>query len=394
MFVYSTNSVGITQRVVATLVACAVVMATVGIYNTAQAANLTFVSNTLTDSTPLLASGHLISFIAEGAILVGENITVTFDNDDAGAGGQSFNGGDISAAITDATDLTFTVNGSGAVAPTFVSSDTDSFVVNGIAATAGQEVEIIVALAAGVTNPAKVLAAGIGDSYEIAVAVANTAGPDSGNTRVVIIDNVVVTAEVATSFEFEVRPVDVGVTVNGLTTTGSSSSTTIPFGELTAGPGNDEFIAQQLSVITNSINGFVVTVEKDGELRSSTGAEIDTFFDATDETSPTAWASPNSTLAFGENGWGHWGMTTEDGDVNDAAAPDFTGTDEYIAVLDTPQTIFGHSSVCDGTTTGGGNATTDDECLTEVGYRIEISSLQEAGDDYTATLTYIATPTF
>jgi len=392
MFVKSTIQVGVTQRVVATLVACAVVMATVGVYSTAQAANLTLVSNTLTDSTPGLASGHLISFIAQGAILAGENITVTFDNDDAGAPGQSFNSGDISAAIVDATDLTFTVNGGGAAAPTFVSSDTDSFTVNGIAATAGQEVEIIVALAAGVTNPAKVLPDGVGDSYEINISVANAAGPDSGNTRVVIIDNVVVTAQVATSFEFEVRPVDVGISINGLATTGSSSSTTIPFGELVSGV--PKFIGQQLSVVTNAINGFIVTVEKDGALLSSTGADIDTFTNGTDVVVPGAWAGPTGTLAAGENGWGHWGMTTEDGDVNDVTAPNFAGTDEYVAVLDTPQTIFGHTSVCDGVTTGAGNAGDDDACLTEVGYRIEISSLQEAGDDYTATLTYIATPTF
>jgi hypothetical protein len=32
--------------------------------------------------------------------------------------------------------------------------------------------------------------------------------------------------------------------------------------------------------------------------------------------------------------------------------------------------------------------------VTEVGYKIEITPLQEAADDYTTTLTYIATPTF
>jgi hypothetical protein len=391
MFVNSTNTVGVTQRVVATLVACAVVMATIGIYNTAQAANLTFVSNTLTDSTPSLASGHLISFIAEGDILVGENITVTFDNDDAGAGGQSFNGGDISAAITDATDLTFTVGGGATSSPSFVSSDTDSFVVNGIAATAGQEVEIIVALAAGVTNPAKVLAAGIGDSYEIAVAVANAAGPDSGNTRVVIIDSVVVTAQVATQFSFEVRPVDTGITINGEATTGSSSTTTIPFGELAVGTA--EFIAQQLAVETNAINGYVVTVEKDGALLSSTGADIDTFVEGSNLLVPGAWATPVAVLNS-EDTYGHWGMTTEDGDVNDATYTAISAADRFVAVLDTPRAVMGHTGVCDGLATGAGDASDDDECVTEVGYKIQITALQEAGDDYTATLTYIATPIF
>jgi hypothetical protein len=366
-------------------------MATIGIYNTAQAANLTFVSNTLTDSTPVLASGHLISFIAQGAILVGENITVTFDNDDAGAVGQSFNGGNISTAISDATNLAFAVNGGATSSPTFVSSDTDSFVVNGIAATAGQEVEIIVALAAGVTNPAKVLAAGIGDSYEIAVAVANAAGPDSGNTRVVIIDSVVVTAQVATQFSFEVRPVDTGVTINGEATTGSSSTTTIPFGELIV--GTPEFIAQQLSVETNAINGYIVTVQKDGALLSSTGADIDTFIEGNNLTVPAAWATPVAVLNT-EDTYGHWGMTTEDLNVNDATYTAISAADRFVAVLDTPRAVMGHTGVCDGLATGAGTAADDDECLTEVGYKIQITALQEAGDDYTATLTYIATPIF
>jgi hypothetical protein len=380
MFVNSTNTVGVTQRVVATLVACAVVMATIGFYHTAQAANFTSVSNTLTDSTPSTLSGHTFAFTVPAtggtAIAPGDTTTITFDA--------------LFAGVTDVVDgdVTVTVNAADvSVAATVDGASATEVTITGITVAAGEEVVVAIANTR-ITNPAKVLADGIGDSYEFPIANAN----DSGNTRVVIIDNVVVTAEVATSFEFEVRPVDVGVTVNGLATTGSSSSTTIPFGELAVGV--PEFIAQQLSVITNSLNGFVVTVEKDGELRSSTGADIDTFIDATNETTPTAWVSPDSTLAFGENGWGHWGMTTEDGDVNDVAAPNFAGTDEYIAVLDSPQTIFGHNSVCDGTTSGGGDATTDDFCLTEVGYRIEISSLQEAGDDYTATLTYIATPTF
>jgi hypothetical protein len=153
-------------------------------------------------------------------------------------------------------------------------------------------------------------------------------------------------------------------------------------------------MGQQLSVETNADNGFTVSVEQNGPLASSFGADIDSFFDATDELTPSAWDSPDGTLAFGENGWGHWGMTTEDGGLNNGAAADFTGTDQYIAVLNTPTIIFGHTSVCDGTTTGAGTAADDDLCLTQVGYKVEITPLQEAGDDYTTNLMYIATPRF
>ena len=382
MFV--TPTFGVSQRVVATLVACAVVMTSIGFYNVAQAANLTDVSNTLTDSTPSALSGHTFAFTVPSpggtAIAPGDTTTISFDAGFTGVG-----------TVVDG-DVTVSVGGVDVSGAATVSGSGQNVTVTGITVAAGQEVVVAIA-DTKITNPAKVLPAGVGDSYEFTISNAN----DSGNTRAVIIDNVIVTAEVATSFEFEVRPVATTTTVNGEATTIASASTSIPFGELVAGEA--EFIAQQLSVTSNALNGFIVTVEKDGELRSSTGADIDTFVDGANEVSPTAWASPdgqlnNVALTLPDDGWGHWGMTTEDGDVFSAGAPDFTGTDEYIAVLDTPQAIFGHNSVCDGTTTGAGDASSDDACLTEVGYKIEITALQEAGDDYTATLTYIATPTF
>jgi len=393
MFVTSTTTVGVSQRVVATLVACAVVLTSIGFYNTVQAANLTNVSNTLSTSEPSVDASHTINFTVPtgSSIASGNNIVITFDSRDDGSPGQDFNAGDISAAVGDASNLTIEVNGGGTSTPTFVSSDNDSFTISGVTASAGQEVEIVVAEAAGLTNPAKVNGAGVGDSYEIEIDVAN-ATSDLGRTRVAIIDTVEVTAIVPTQFEFEIRPVATSTTVNGEATTGGSSSTTIPFGELVADTA--EFIAQQLSVTTNARNGFIVTVEQSGPLLSSTGADIDNFIDGGTTTLPTAWDTPDGTLAFGEDGWGHWGMTTEDGDVFSAGAPDFGGSDEYIAVLDTPQVVFGHDGPSDGTTTGAGTSADDDIGVTEVGYKIEITSLQEAGDDYNTTLTYIATPTF
>jgi hypothetical protein len=384
------TQVGTLQRVVATLVACALVMWSIGSYSTAQAANLSDVSNTLTTSEPSVTAGHTISFTLPtgSSIAPGDDIVITFDSQDDGAGGQDFAGGDIGAAIDVAADVTFGVNAPAGTAATFVAEDVDSFTFEGVTASAGDTVEIVVADGI-LTNPAKVAGPGIGDSYEIEIDIANATN-DIGRTRVAIVETVQVTAIVPTVFDFEVRSVATSTTVNGEATTGGSSETLIPFQELVAGA--PEFIAQQLAVTTNARNGFVVTVEQSGPLASANGADIDSFFDATDETTPTAWASPNGTLAFGENGWGHWGMTTEDG--NTFGGPAFTAADQYIAVLNTPQIVFGHNGPSDGTTTGAGTAADDDIGVTEVGYKIEITPLQEAADDYNTTLTYIATPTF
>ena len=225
--------------------------------------------------------------------------------------------------------------------------------------------------------------------------MANTEN-DIGRTRVVIIDQVEVTAIVATTFDFVISPVDVGTSVGGENTTGSSSTTTIPFGILEA--GTPEFIAQQLNVTTNAAGGFVVTVEKDGALQSSTGADIDEFTDSDEGTgeydTPAAWQSPDGNLTFGENGWGHWGMVAVDNDLHSADTA-FANDDEYIAVPSTPRAVFAHNGPTDGLVgTGGPDTSTDDVGQTFVGYKVEITPLQEAGDDYNTTLTYIATPCF
>src|SRR5690606_27107150 len=105
-----------------------------------------------------------------------------------------------------------------------------------------------------------------------------------------IIDNVVVTAAVSTTFEFTVSSIDAAETVNGEATTVASTATTIPFGTLAA--GTPVTIGQRLNVSTNAAEGFVVTVEQDGNLLSSNGADIDGFIDGTYTDTPTAWVPP------------------------------------------------------------------------------------------------------
>ena len=97
---------------------------------------------------------------------------------------------------------------------------------------------------AQITNP------GTEGSREINVSFAD--GADTGETRVAIVNNVLVTATVDTVFTFAVTGVATGVDVNGVDTTGGSSTATlIPFGELTAGVASTA--AQSLSVSTNAV---------------------------------------------------------------------------------------------------------------------------------------------
>lgn len=366
MFAKATIDVRFAQQVVATLVACAVVLWSIGAYATAQAANLTNVSDTLSDSDLSVTSAHTIAFTIPAASALADGDTVTI----------SFPAGFTGVASVAGANTTITVDGVEDADPSYSSAGQD-VVFDNVAATAGQEV--VVAIDDGViTNP------GTEGSYEISIDTGT--GGDTGKTRVAIIDNVTVTAEVQTTFDFTIAGTATSTAINGTSTTGSTTATEIPFGVLSAGVV--ETLAQDLTVTTNARNGFVVTVASDGDLQSSTGAVIDNFADGSDlADTGTVWASPTNDVND-ETTWGHWGLTTDDGDLNSNGgfySGEF-GSGEYIAASTTPREVFHHDAPSDGTTTNIG--------ATTVGYQVEITALQEAAEDYTTTLTYVATPTF
>jgi hypothetical protein len=366
MFAKTTN-VGFAQRVVATLVACAMVLWSVGAYSKAQAANLTYVSDLLSTSEPAVTSAHTISFTPPtgSSVLAADSFVITFP-----AGFLNVNtvvGGDVSA----------TVNGGAVVVDSFTPAANSLTISLDTTANAGQKV--VVAIADGkITNPA------IG-SYEIVI----TTTSDVGKTRVAIVDTVLVSAIVQTTFDFTITGLATSTSVfAGLgTTTGSSSPTELAFGTLVA--GTPELLAQRLNVTTNAQHGFVVTVQSDGYLQSANGAIIDDFANGTDVSDTgTVWSTPSNNVLDAHT-WGHWGMASTDSDLDTLGGfytGDFGGTN-YIAVSSTtPREVFHHNGPSDGTTNNIGSST--------VAYKIQITGLQEAADDYQTTLTYVATPTF
>ncbi len=206
---------------------------------------------------------------------------------------------------------------------------------------------------------------------------------DLADTRVAIIDDVVVTATVDTSFTFTVSAVPTGVQVNGVTTSTTTTSTAIGFGTLSTAANASTTAAQRLNVSTNAANGFTVTVRQDQNLTSSTGADIDVFQDGGGAATPIAWAAPANTLGS-ENTYGHFGLTSDDATM---ASGDEFGTALFAGnFATTSRAVFYHNGPSDGTTANIGSTT--------VAYRIAISALQEAAGDYTNTLTYVATPVF
>jgi hypothetical protein len=231
---------------------------------------------------------------------------------------------------------------------------------------------------------------GTAGSYVIRTVVRTSGGAeiDRGDCRVAIIDDVIVTAAVDTTLTFVISGVAENTTINdeaATTTCTTTTATLIPFGIIAPGAANSKIAAQQLNVTTNANNGFTVTVFMNQNLTSSAGADIDRFYDDDATATPRTWLSPSGVLDQ-EQTYGHMGITSED-DLNSEEfgngtalyAGNFVGTSS-------PRAVFHHNGPADGST--------PDKGQTVVGYRIEINALQQAGTDYTATLTYICTPVY
>jgi hypothetical protein len=139
-----------------------------------------------------------------------------------------------------------------------------------------------------------------------------------------------------------------------------------------------------LEVGTNAANGYVVTVQTDTPFWSTTGAIIDGFANGGDEEDPIAWTSPTGSIGNNQT-WGHWGITSDDVDIDSRGANQF-GNNLFIAASTTPREIMQHDGPANEAGVGVGTTT--------VAYKVQISALQEAADDYSTELTYIATPTF
>lgn len=345
-------------------------------FPTARAAQLTAISDVISDSDLGLDANHTVQFTTSTFIPTSGRIILTFP---AGFDLTNVDFADIDLATSSDYTLVGACAGSGMAA--VVGGQVITFTEcgnTGIATSTVIEIQIGTNAAAGVDQINNHATAA---SYEITLSTDAGSAPtiDSGTTRIVIIDDVTVTASVNSIFTFTIAGVASSQTVNGTTTTGVSTATTIPFGTLS--PNVVYTMAQDLTVNTNAAGGFVVTVFEDNNLESATTADIDNFIDSdgNGSSTPVAWQSPSGLLGV-ERTYGHMGITSDDTDyfaVSDTWAGD---------ILAVPRAIFAHTAPTDGTVTGQGT--------TRVGYQIEISNLQEAGQDYSNTLTYIATPTF
>lgn len=378
------------QKKVAALLVATMVMWAVGLpflLSTAKAADVVDFSDTLSDSDVGVVSNHEIDFTmsSTGSLSAGTgDFTITFESDFS-----------LPSAL-DTADFDLLVNGAqqnldGTATNWTVSVSTSTRTVtfaagSGVSLSSNDVVKVLVGTNAtstvdgtgpGVDQITNATSEG---SYFIQLGGNMT---DSGETRVAIIDDVTMSASVDTTFSFNIF----GVATNTApysddtaTTTASTTATSIPFGTLD--PGIAKLASQRLTVSTNAANGFSVTVQQDGEMESSSSANINNFVDGDATSTPQAWTSP-SAIAGNPDTYGHYGISSDDSTLSSG---DFFGAANYVGQFSssTPLEIMYHNGVVNGS--GDGE--------TYVGVQIEISSLQEAATDYSNTLTYIATPVF
>ncbi len=339
---------------------------------TAHAAALTSVSDTLSDSRPGVGANHTIQYTNGTTTNAGETIQITFDPTTSLFGGI----GSVVTGDINATGMTVVSTCSAGADRVTLSTSTTALtftVCTGNTVAAGTKT-----IAVGsnkITNPTST------GSYIIRIAGTQV---NSADTRVAIVNAVQVTAAVDTTFTFTVTGVATGTTLgNGATTTGGSSSTTINFG--TISPNTHNEIAQQLAVSTNASNGFAVTVHEDQDMTSAKGDSIHLFVDGNATSVPSTWVAPGNVLDS-PNTYGHIGITSDDTDLSGGTFG--TSTALYAGSFQSTSTltVFSHTGPSDGTTQNKGTA--------KVAYRIEISPLQAAANDYTNNIIYVATPTF
>ena len=377
----TTAYAGRSLRAVACFVGIAMVLWSLGLppfIRQAQAVStLTFVSDTLSSSARGVAANHTIQFTTPLGIIAGQTIVVTFP---AGyslpSAGFDFNDIDV---LNGASQITLANSPSGATWGVATSSQAITFTTSGSNVSSSSVITIKIGTNAtsGAIGDTQIVNPSVAGSYLLTIGGTMA---DTGLTRVAILDDTVVTANVDTSFNFTITGVATSSTVNGgaTSTSGSTTATAIPFGTLVA--GTTSVLAQDLSVVTNAANGFVVTVQQTQDLLSSTGAVIDGFANGAYTNTPIAWTAPTAIISNAKT-WGHWGLTSED-DLN---TNEFSGN-KWVAASTTPRQIFQNSGPADGVTANKGK--------TRIGYQAQVSALQEAADDYTTTLIYVATPTF
>ncbi|MBI2035867.1 MAG: hypothetical protein HYT12_04300 [Candidatus Liptonbacteria bacterium] len=365
-----------------------------------KAAALTSVRDILSSSQPSATSTHQITFVHTTGIAQAngdKTITIEFDTSGTAFDLSNVTSTDIDFAVGDSsncdtasyTDYDVAVaTSSGAwgiginlttdvITFIYPSNSTTTITANRcVKIEIGGNATFRTTGANNITNPAK--SAGVGTSDVYTMAIAGTSG-DSGNTLVAIIEGVTVSATVAESLTFTITGVTSGNCVqgkggNGYTAT-STTSSTVPFGQLTA----DTFTqgCQDILVKTNAPSGFNLTTRTSSSLINANNNSIpDTDCDSEDCTTAVATTWTTAT----DSGFGY---SCDPGGTTDACNSTFSTSTVFRP--------FSSSTAVSVASTTSATAVAGD--TQRILYRVAVDSAQQAGS-YNTVVTWVASPSF
>ncbi|MDB5179205.1 MAG: hypothetical protein JWN01_1148 [Patescibacteria group bacterium] len=170
------------------------------------------------------------------------------------------------------------------------------------------------------------------------------------------------------NLSFSVSGVNNGASCDGATTTGTSTSTTIPFGAVST--ASNSVVCQDLVAATNAPSGYTISLRYTGAPQNATS---DTIADHSGSN-----ASPSTFSAAGTEAYGY---TTDDATLGTGTAGRFTAGGQKWAAATTANAEVAFAAA-------GTAATTY-----RIGHQVGISSTTPGGT-YSTTIVYICTPVY
>ena len=186
-----------------------------------------------------------------------------------------------------------------------------------------------------------------------------------------------VSADVGSTFAVALAAVTTGFVNGKAINITSTTASAIPFGTLST--GNSKVAAHDITVTTNSQNGYSVTVKASNPPLVDGSNNIDNFTEPNNI--PTAWSSPAGGSANVNTGF--LGYTTEDSSLCTGIIDRFTssGGNKWAGFDITPYEISCNlGAALSGETT-------------RLGWQIEVNGVQPAGN-YTGDIIIVTTPTY
>ncbi len=259
----------------------------------------------------------------------------------------------------------------------------DTFTGNGTLTTvvttpATQSTQAITVSYSGITNPT---------TPDTTFFARITSYSDTGSTvidsasvafAILTTTSIAVSASVDPTFTFSVAAANTGAVNGASIDVTSSTANTIPFGTLATGV--PKVAAHDLSIVSNSKNGYTITVKALATPPLADGSNnIDEFTGV--NATPTTWSSPAGSGANVNTGF--FGYTTNDASLGTGTATRFTasGGNKWSGTTTSPLEVA-YSGV--GVTSAE---------VTRVGWQAEVNGLQPAGA-YSGTVVLVATPTY